>query len=85
MNWFKKEITSAFVTLGLFFTAIAIWTGEYISLIKTLGLASLVFGSIWFVWRGTYKLLDKLFPEKNNVTTSVGAINSTTVNFSYDK
>jgi len=84
MNWYKKELTSAFVTLGLFFLGVAIWSGEYLSLAKTLGSAFLVFGSIWLVWRGTYKILDKAFPEKSN-TQTLGALKTHIVSYKFDE
>lgn len=81
MNWYNKETTSAVLTLLTFMLILAICTGEYVSLIKGLGVAVGVFGAFWVTWRGYFRILDKLFPE--NKSKSIGT-KTTVVNFKYE-
>jgi len=81
MNWYNKETTAAVLALLTFMLILALWTGEYISLIKGIGVAIGVFGTFWLTWRGYFKILDKFFPE--NKSKSIGS-KTTTVNYNYE-
>jgi len=81
MNNYNKETTAALSSLLTFMFLLAVWTGEYISLVKGIGVAMGVFGSFWVLWRLYYKILDKVFPQNNTFTK--GAIKTITTNYDF--
>jgi len=79
MNQFKKSETALCITLGTFILAVGLFSGNYITYLKMLGVLFGIMGLAFGYYKLVIFILGKLFPE--NKTTTKGAISTAVINY----
>jgi len=85
MNQYKKNEIALYITGITFIIGVGLLTGDYLNYVKMLGAFFGCIGLVYLFYKSIIGILNKVYPEKPQTTSTLGAVRTYTTNFNYNE